>query len=876
MMEKIFAVFLLKFTFQRQLAITIGLGIFMLALLSSVVGSWLSTQRIRGNLLEQGVRITDSLARQSALALIYASADNVTEASRATLSFPGVVGVEIRDVNRRILLTLGETASGEFITETGSVHRAENTGAVLDAESPKAWRFVAPVYTQPASTPFDMTAAPELLGHVSVVVSKSALLQLATGIFVANLSTSLSFALLFLMLIRFLTNRITQPLIQLSASMGRAEAGELRVRAVLTGPKDIADMAHAFNSMMSVLGANAEENARINGKLRESEEKYRCIVDTATEGIWGLGPEAMTTFVNAGMAKMLGYSIIEMIGRPFAEFIFEDKAAYFRQKMADCQQGKAEHYECRFRCKDGQSLWALVSATPVFDAEHRFYGSFAMITDISARKRADDELRGYKDQLEITVQQRTEELLLALDSAKAANKAKSVFLANMSHELRTPLNAILGFSSMISRDQQLTENLREYLEIINRSGQHLLTLINNVLEMAKIEAGRLQLKEAPFDLGDTIRDVTDMMQLRAEEKDLRLLIDQSSRFPRYIIGDEVRFRQVLINLVGNALKFTQQGGVTIRLGTRKNKFSHLLIEVEDSGPGITPEDQQRIFEPFVQLGTHSVNLGTGLGLSITRQFVQLMGGSISLESTLGKGSLFRLDLPLKEVMEAEEAQSKPVKNGDVVGLALGQPEYRILIVEDQLENQLLLAKLMESVGLQVKIAENGEQGVRMFQSWVPNLIWMDRRMPVMDGVEAARAIRQLPGGKEVKIVAVTASVFIEQRNEIFAAGMDDILRKPYRADEIYGCLSKQLGVQFIYKSYTEPQDQSLKLAPQMLMALPEELRHKLKVAVETLDSEQIGPALQEVGSYDQNLKAVLVSLAEKFDYPSILNALRSN
>ncbi|MDD2914018.1 MAG: ATP-binding protein [Gallionella sp.] len=270
-MNKIFNAFLLKFTFQRQLGITIALGILVLALFSSVVGSWQANQRVQGNLLEQGLHITESLARQSALALIYVSPDNAAEAAAATLDFPGVVGVEIRDANRRVLLRRGNTDPAEFPLQMKRADGADKNGttntAVLDAESQNAWRFVAPVYSQPASSPFQEEAAPELLGTVTVVVSKAELIQMTTGIFVANLTTSFSFALLILLLIRFLTNRMTQPLNQLSSIMGRAEAGESQVRAVLAGPKDIANMAHAFNSMMAVLEERAAEISQLNTDL---------------------------------------------------------------------------------------------------------------------------------------------------------------------------------------------------------------------------------------------------------------------------------------------------------------------------------------------------------------------------------------------------------------------------------------------------------------------------------------------------------------------------------------------------------------------------------------------------------------------------------
>ncbi len=460
------------------------------------------------------------------------------------------------------------------------------------------------------------------------------------------------------------------------------------------------------------------------------------------------------------------------------------------------------------------------------------------------------------------------------EAAEAANRAKSVFLANMSHELRTPLNAILGFSNMMRLDLELPPNHRDNLNIINRSGEHLLKLINDVLEVAKIEAGRLQLQIAPFDLGGMVQDVTEMMRVRAGEKGLQLKLDQTSEFPRYIKGDEARLRQSLINLVGNAVKFTEQGGVTIRLGVRQNHQQHLLIEVEDTGPGIHPEDQKRLFEPFVQLAEGGAQKGTGLGLTISRQFVRLMGGDITVESTPGKGSLFRIELPVEPASADDIVKPETQKHGEVIGLAPGQPGYRILIAEDQLENQLLLGRLMTSIGLEVKVAENGEHCVELFQSWRPDLIWMDRRMPIMDGEEATKCIRQMPGGLKVKIVAVTAEAFKEQQQEMLDAGMDDFVRKPYRFDEIYDSLARQLGIRYLYRSDTpEEQAKSVTLTAEMLDSLPTTLRIELKESLQELDSERIEKAILQINEVDTQLGSVLSHLADYFDYPAILNAL---
>ena len=654
---------------------------------------------------------------------------------------------------------------------------------------------------------------------------------------------------------------------------------------ILSGFKTMTDAVASRESSLrqsnEQLAAEIDERKRAEVALRVNEERLKLATSAGNIGIWDWDVVNNVLTWDESMYALYGIRK-EDFGAAYDAWIgtlHPDDRQFTDGEIQAALRGEREYApEFRILRPDGTVRNIKASSKTYYDPQGnptRMIGTNFDITDL---KQIEDELRKYKDQLEEKVQLRTVDLVLARNAAEAANRAKSVFLSSMSHELRTPLNAILGFSGMMRKDAQLSQDQRENLDIINRSGEHLLTLINDVLEMAKIEAGRVQLESAPFDLGGLVRDVTDMMHMRAHEKGLQLLIDQSSEFPRYIKGDEARLRQVLINLVGNALKFTQQGGITVRFGMKTHATPpRLLIEVEDSGIGIKQEDQQKIFEPFVQLGQTTTQQGTGLGLTITRQFVQLMGGAISVESTQGKGSIFRVELPVEKVAASDVVKPESVVRGEITGLVPGQPEYRILIVEDQLENQLLLARLMQSVGFPVKMAENGKQGVQLFQSWQPHLIWMDRRMPVMDGLEATRRIRELPGGTEVKIVAVTASAFTEQRDEMLKAGMDDFVRKPYRFNEIYETLSKQLGVQYTYAEAPSAEEQSgVVLTAQMLAVLPQELRRELHDALESLDGERISAVMQQVASHDAKLHKTLLHLAENFDYPAILKALQTD
>ena len=482
-------------------------------------------------------------------------------------------------------------------------------------------------------------------------------------------------------------------------------------------------------------------------------------------------------------------------------------------------------------------------------------------------------------QQEIAERKKTEQALLtAKNDAEAANRAKSVFLANMSHELRTPMNAVLGFSQLLQRDKDLSATQLESLNIINNSGKHLLSLINEVLDMAKIEAGKMMVENSCFDLGALICDTIDMMSERAQAKGLKLLLEQSADFPRFVRSDKSKLRQILLNLIGNAVKYTKQGSITVQLSveTLANQQACLLIfAVKDTGVGIAEHDLPLVFETFVQVGAESDRQGSGLGLPITRQYAQLMGGQIDVSSELGKGSVFTLELPVTQVEQAD-CVSQTVNELQVQGLEAGQAQYRVLIVEDQLENRLLLKKLLESVGLQVFEAVNGQQGVEQFTRWQPHFIWMDKRMPIMDGIEATEKIRALENGKDVKIIALTASVFSGQRQEFLKAGANDVLNKPYRETEIFDCMAKHLGVRYTYQELINEQlSLAQPLTSERLAQLPEELISALQDAITSLDIEQSMAIIESIKTIDEPLADILAQYINQFDFEAIAKLFSS-
>ena len=516
----------------------------------------------------------------------------------------------------------------------------------------------------------------------------------------------------------------------------------------------------------------------------------------------------------------------------------------------------------------------------------------------------------YKDHLEELVRARTtaleqeiherkqieQALQAARDAAEAANRAKSVFLANMSHELRTPLNAILGFAQLMVRETQLSVRQQEYLGIINRSGAHLLALINEVLDMSKIEAGHAVLESRSFDLQVMLKSIAEMMQGRAQAKRLRFVVTPTPDVPQYITTDERKLRQVLINLLGNAVKFTTAGEIALRVARCQGEALQdgqtrraviLRFEIEDTGAGIAPDELDHIFEPFAQAPSASqISEGTGLGLAISRQFVRLMGGEITVTSELGRGSLFRFTI---QVAAADMAAAIPQPRRRVVGLAAGQPAYRILIVEDHEFNRALLRTLLQHVGFAVRTAQNGQEAVDFAVSWQPHLIWMDMRLPIMDGYEATRRIRHeelsmrnlasdTSACSHIPIIALTASVFEDNRAQVLAAGCDDFLRKPFEEHEIFAMLAKYLDVQYIYDveavaAAALPETVPAALPPDVLTALPPALRDDLVEAIVQLDRKRIAAVIAAIHSQDARIAEALTALAQRFKYQDILHWL---
>ncbi len=612
-----------------------------------------------------------------------------------------------------------------------------------------------------------------------------------------------------------------------------------------------------------------------------TEESLQVAATTfeSQEGIFITNAEAIILRANHAFCRISGYASAELEGHtPAMLKSGRHDAAFYAAMVQSITQTGAWHGEVWNRHKDGHDYLVLLTITSVKGKDAQITHYVANLIDITRRKQDEQELATYRNHLEERVAERTHALVVALEQAEAANRAKSVFLSNMSHELRTPLNAVIGFSQLMAHSAHLDEQEKRNLAIINRSGNHLLTLINDVLELSKIEAGHVHLSEAATDVAELAREVADMLRPRAEQGGLTLNLTLGP-LPGRVRVDTVKLRQILLNLLSNAVKFTRSGQVGLSVASQGQLAGMARIEwvVSDTGVGIAQADQQKIFEPFVQMVTHATAAGTGLGLTITRQYLHMLNSELCVESTPGVGSVFRFSL-LLALAEPSVATQAPAPPGDhALQVAPGAQGKRILVVEDHDDARHLLVQLLTPLGFVVEQAADGSEAVAQVADAAPDLVIMDWRMPKMDGLEATRQIRALPLTQQPKILMLTASAFEEQRVTALQAGIDDFLRKPLQESQLLAALESLLNLRLPHETCAPAPTPAPGQTPDKdaLASMPDALRAELCQAVHALNLGKMRVLLDQLALSHPALAGQLGQMAGQLQYRELWTLLSS-
>lgn len=561
-------------------------------------------------------------------------------------------------------------------------------------------------------------------------------------------------------------------------------------------------------------------------------------------------------YANSAFEQQTGYATHEIIGKNCR---FLQGGEHHQPGLPELRQAIQNQHHCtvilRNYRKDGTLFWNELTISPVFDHGHHLTHFVGVQKDIT-----DNKLK----ELELTQ---------AIEAAESANRSKSQFFANMSHELRTPLNGIMGFSQLLLRDPQITPDQRAHLSTINRNGEHLLALINDVLTMSKIEAGAITFDSKDINLKFLMDDLQGLFILQAQSKGLDLQFYLDAHVPNFINTDEKKLKQILINLLGNALKFTEQGKVECLVGcsgfNSDSQTYRLDITVRDTGPGIPEHLKETLFEPFTQNPlTRDKHGGTGLGLSICKKFVQLMGGEITLESQEGQGACFHFYI---SVDLGQSTQDEHPAQNRVIGIVQEQhTSYRILVVDDHPDNRQLLVMLLQSVGFEVREAVDGQEAIAINYAWHPHLIWMDLQMPRINGIEATKRIKS--GPHPPVIIALTAQAFAEDEHQAIAEGCDDYVRKPCQETVIFEKIAQHLGVTYQYRNQ-ELQNLPQDIAPLTagsLEEMPSSWVQNLYDATTQLDEDVLFMLMAEIPQEYPALKIALENLISNYQFDVIM------
>ncbi|MBF2007638.1 MAG: response regulator [Chlorogloeopsis fritschii C42_A2020_084] len=770
----------------------------------------------------------------------------------------------------------------------------------------------------------------------------------------------------------FTTRWILNPILQLTTSVKKIAEGKLNETAKIKNFKELAEVTNLVTNMakqlqksFAKLKAKNAELKILNKTLSQSESRLAQFVEAMPIGVMLAEANGRISYKNTISKQVFEQAVIhlatiEEITKVYQVYLAGTDQLYPSDRLPAVRALQGENVtvdDIEIRYPD-KIIYLEASGKAIYDESGNIVFVIATFVDISQRKQTQKLLAEYNRTLKIHVKKRTSELLKVIKqlqssqkeliksqeiakqgqkAAEQANQAKSEFLANMSHELRTPLNAILGFTQMMSLDKTLTVENKQNLAIVNSAGEHLLHLINDILEVSKIEAGKTTLNLSSFDLILLLENIKQTLGLRAAAKGLKLVFEYAPNLPRFIKTDSHKLRQVLLNLLGNAIKFTDIGSVTLRVrrGIRKEAeeqrskeksqdaerlpervrrqppkalllqrrlrtsegaeeqypipdIQSLIFEVTDTGSGISPDEIHLLFKPFGQTENgRKSQQGTGLGLAISQNYVQLMGGKIGVNSKVGVGSTFTFNIQIN-ISDCSEIVTNKFQH-QIIGLAGTQGEYRILIVDDHQESRLFLVKLLSSIGYSIKEATNGAEAISVCESWQPHLILMDMQMPVMDGYEAIRRIR----AKETEdtsrtrtiIIALTATAFKEERQKMLSANCDDFISKPFSLEVLLEKLSEYLGVKYTAKftnqnteaiaNQIQPTLTSTEVITQLLQFSPQWIA-QLHHAAASCSDELILDLLKQIPQDKAQLVQIFSDLANNYQFEKIMELTRAN
>ena len=600
------------------------------------------------------------------------------------------------------------------------------------------------------------------------------------------------------------------------------------------------------------------DRERAEVALKESEERFRKIFEEGPLGMAMTDIDYHFIKVNAALCHTLGYTEEELSRMTVAEISHVEDMIENMRLTEHALAGGTPTYrmEKRYLKKNGEIFWGNLTASLLYDDDAQPLHLLSMIEDITERKRAEMQLQRAKE------------------AAETANRAKSEFLANMSHELRTPLNGILGYTQILKRDQRLSPDQHKSVNIMQQSGEHLLTLLNDILDLSKIEAGKMELAVVEFHLLDFLKNIVDIFTIRVEEKRVKFIYKTSSALPLVVQGDDKRLRQVLINLLGNAVKFTRQGSITFTVGYHRKK---IRFQVEDTGIGIDPADLEKIFSPFRQAGLARDQVeGTGLGLPISRRLIEMMGGKLYVKSIANDGSIFWFDLELPVV----DVGDNPLPTDEATIIGVKGSKRKVLIVDDIAENRTLLTNMLAPLGFETIEAKDGQDALGKIVELQPQVVLMDLMMPGLDGFAATRQIRALTAGKSVVIIAISASTFNADKEKSVQAGCDGFVAKPVRLEVLLQQIQKSLDLEWIYDKQLDERTTTVDGAtgawPDLVGPPLEEATRLFELALKG-DVKRIKEKVAHLEQLDEKYQpfaAELRELARRYQIKQIRNLLK--